>query len=256
MVGPERPQFVLFGSSIVQLSFSNGGWGSILADIYARKADIILRGYAAWNSRRGLQVLEQIFPKDAAVQPALVIVYFGGNDSMHPHPSGLGPHVPLPEYIENMRKIALHLESLSPETRIIFLSTPPINEQQIKETLSGIFGKVNRTNEDSRVYSEACLQLCREMDVKCIDLWTALQQQDDWLTTCFTDGIHFSAEGSKIVVKEILKVLREADWEPRLHWKSLTPEFSEDSLYDAIAPDGKTTVNVSNRDVERHMQWE
>lgn len=70
------------------------------------------------------------------------------------------------------------------------------------------------------------------------------------------DGIHFSAEGSKIVVKEILKVLREADWEPRLHWKSLAPEFSEDSLYDAIAPDGKTTVNVSNRDVERHMQWE
>lgn len=37
MVGPARPQFVLFGSSIVQLSFSNGGWGAILSDIYARK---------------------------------------------------------------------------------------------------------------------------------------------------------------------------------------------------------------------------
>lgn len=37
MVGPVRPQFVLFGSSIVQLSFSNGGWGAILADVYARK---------------------------------------------------------------------------------------------------------------------------------------------------------------------------------------------------------------------------
>jgi len=29
--------FVLFGSSIVQYSFSNGGWGATLADIYARK---------------------------------------------------------------------------------------------------------------------------------------------------------------------------------------------------------------------------
>ncbi|XP_031261944.1 GDSL esterase/lipase CPRD49-like isoform X3 [Pistacia vera] len=209
MVGPERPQFVLFGSSIVQLSFSNEGWGSILADIYARKADILLRGYCGWNSRRGLQVLEQIFPK-----------------------------------------------SLSPTTRIIFLSTPPINEQQIKETLSGKFGKVNRTNEDCRVYSEACLQLCQEMDVNCIDLWTAVQQRDDWLTTCFTDGIHFSPEGSKIVVKEILKVLREAEWEPSLHWKSLSTEFSEDSLYDPIGPDAKTTINVSDMDVERHMQWE
>ena len=37
MVGPTRPQFVLFGSSIVQLSFSHGGWGAILSDIYSRK---------------------------------------------------------------------------------------------------------------------------------------------------------------------------------------------------------------------------
>lgn len=50
------------------------------------------------------------FLQDAAIQPALVIVYFGGNDSMGPHSSGQGPHVPLSEYLENMRKIALHLK--------------------------------------------------------------------------------------------------------------------------------------------------
>ncbi|KAL9259148.1 GDSL esterase/lipase WDL1-like protein [Drosera capensis] len=43
------------------------------------------------------------------------------------------------------------------------------------------------------------------------------------------DGIHLSAEGSKVVVEEILKVLKEADWEPNLHWKSMPTEFSEDS---------------------------
>ena len=37
MVGPQRPQFVLFGSSIVQISYANGGWGAILSDVYARK---------------------------------------------------------------------------------------------------------------------------------------------------------------------------------------------------------------------------
>ena len=37
MVGPRRPQFLLFGSSIVQFSFGEEGWGAILADIYARK---------------------------------------------------------------------------------------------------------------------------------------------------------------------------------------------------------------------------
>lgn len=48
--------------------------------------------------------------QDAVNQPSLVIVYFGGNDSMGPHSSGLGPHVPLQEYIENMRKITTHLK--------------------------------------------------------------------------------------------------------------------------------------------------
>ncbi|CDY71871.1 BnaUnng04690D [Brassica napus] len=63
MVGPGRPQIVLFGSSIVQYSFINGGWGATLADVYSRTADIILRGYGGWNSRYALKVLDQVFPK-------------------------------------------------------------------------------------------------------------------------------------------------------------------------------------------------
>lgn len=54
---------------------------------------------------------------------------------MRPNPLGLGPHVPLTEYVENMRKIATHLKSLMGNTRIIFLSAPPINEEQIRESL-------------------------------------------------------------------------------------------------------------------------
>jgi hypothetical protein len=37
-----RPQFVLFGSSIVEFSYGDHGWGAILADIYARKVRIYL----------------------------------------------------------------------------------------------------------------------------------------------------------------------------------------------------------------------
>ncbi|KAK2656764.1 hypothetical protein Ddye_009816 [Dipteronia dyeriana] len=243
MVGPERPQFVLFGSSIVQYSFSNHGWGAILADLYARRADVLLRGYAGWNSRHAVQILDQVFPKDAAVQPSLVIVYFGGNDSMRPDPDGLGPHVPLPEYIENMRKIVLHLKSLSAKTRIIIISPPPVNEHQIRETLSDTIPDGSRTNEGCRIYSEACLKLCHEMDVKCIDLWTAMQQRDDWLTACFTDGIHLSSEGSKIVLKEILKVIREAEWKPSLYRKALPAEFAGNLYLDVDTPNGKITVN-------------
>ncbi|KAJ4842349.1 GDSL esterase/lipase cprd49 [Turnera subulata] len=246
MVGPVRPQFVLFGSSIVQFSFGNDGWGAVLADIYSRKADVLLRGYSGWNSRRALAVIDKVFPKDAPVQPSLVIVYFGGNDSIHPHPTGLGPHVPLPEYIENMRKIAIHLKSLSDKTRVIFLSSPPMNDEHFLAKRGG--SDAVRTNEACRIYSEACLNLCREMNLKGIDLWNAMQQVDNWSTVCFTDGVHFSAEGSKIVVKEILKVLYEAEWEPSLYWEAMHTEFPEDSPYDPVVqgiPMNISEVNFS-----------
>lgn len=256
MVGLRRPQFVLFGSSIVQLSFGHSGWGAMLSDIYSRKADILVRGYFGWNSRRALQILDNVFPKDDIIKPSLVIVYFGGNDSMGPHSSGLGPHVPLSEYVENMRKIANHLKSLSDTIRIIFLSCPPVNEAKIRENTSTIFSELVRTNELCRTYSEACIDLCKEMNIQVVDLWTALQKREDWQTACFTDGIHLSAEGSKIVVEEILKVIKEANWEPSLHWKSMPTEFSEDSPYDLVASDGKTTFNPSEWTYFREIQWE
>ncbi|KAH1213566.1 GDSL esterase/lipase CPRD49 [Glycine max] len=127
--------------------------------------------YIVWNSWRALQNLDKIFPKDATNQQSLVIVYFGGNDSMHRHLSGLSPHVPLQEYIENMKKIVIHLKySLHPyiismkfDPKSLWLpkpfkedSSPPINEVQMHETL-------RRTNEACQTYSEACLELCYEM---------------------------------------------------------------------------------------------
>ncbi|KAL5710272.1 GDSL esterase/lipase wdl1 [Ranunculus cassubicifolius] len=245
MVGPARPLFVLFGSSIVQFSYSNGGWAAHLQDIYARKADILLRGYSGWNSRRALQAVDEIFPKNAAVQPDLIIVYFGGNDSMGPHLSGLGPHVPLEEYIENMRKIALHLKSLSEKTRIIFLTCPPVNEEYLRKNQSSFLSELKRSSEDCGKYSQACIEVGRDVGIKVIDLWTAFQKKDNWENLCFTDGVHLSSEGSLIVVNEILNVLKEAEWEPSLYWKSMPTEFSEASPYDLVAANGKETLNPS-----------
>ncbi|KEH23163.1 putative SGNH hydrolase-type esterase domain-containing protein [Medicago truncatula] len=243
-----RPKFVLFGSSIVQYSYYEG-WGATLSHLYARKADILLRGYAGWNSRHALQVLDKIFSKNAIEQPSLVIAYFGGNDCIPPHPSGLGPHVPLGEYIENMKKIATHIM----KTRIILLSNPPINEAQMKHNIDD-FGQPIRTNEVSRIYSEACLDMCCEMKIKAIDTWSAIQKRDDWRDFCFIDGVHLSNEGSEIVTKEILNVIKEAEWEPSLYWKLMPAEFGEDSPYDMVTLDGKT-INFSNVPFPEDVDW-
>ncbi|XP_019413287.1 PREDICTED: GDSL esterase/lipase CPRD49-like isoform X1 [Lupinus angustifolius] len=249
-----RPKFVLFGSSIVEYGFHEG-WAATLAHLYGRQVDVVLRGYAGWNSRTALRILDKIFPKHATQQPSLVIVYFGGNDATHPQPDGHGSHVPLKEYSENMRKIFNHLKSLSEKTRIIFLSAPPVNEAQIFGN-SILLGKPLRTNESCRIYSEAGLELCHELNIKAIDLWSALQKRDDWRDVCFLDGIHLSAEGNKIVAKEILKVLKEAEWEPSLHFKLMPVEFEEDSPYDPLYPDGKRTFNVSRMPFPETVEWD
>ena len=72
----------------------------------------------------------------------------------------------------------------------------------------------------------------------------------------YRDGIHLSAEGSKIVAEEILKVLKGAEWEPSLHWKSMPTEFGEDSPYYLVAVDGKTTLNPSDWTFHREIQWD
>lgn len=71
-----------------------------------------------------------------------------------------------------------------------------------------------------------------------------------------SDGIHLSTEGSKIVTKEILKVLKEAEWEPSLYWRSMPSDFGEDSPYDPVGPDGKSTINLSNFAFPNNDQWD
>lgn len=217
-IGPNRPIVVLFGSSIVQLSYGLHGWGASLTNLYSRKADIFLRGYIGWNSRMALDVYKQIFPKDAKIQPSLVIFYFGGNDSADPK-FPFGKNVPLDEYVENMRKIALHIKCLSEKTRLIMLSAPAVNEKQLVENYGDNRG---RTNERGKIYSEAGIKLGQQLGVPVIDLWSALYERSN----VFWDGMHLTKEGSEIVFNKIKDVILKAEWEPSLDWNKMPNEFA------------------------------
>jgi hypothetical protein len=49
-----------------------------------------------------------------------------------------------------------------------------------------ILSEIVRTNETCRLYSDACVALCKEMELKVVDLWHAMQKREDWMTACFT----------------------------------------------------------------------
>ncbi|PHT36617.1 hypothetical protein CQW23_24317 [Capsicum baccatum] len=132
MVGPSRPLIVLFGSSIVQLSNFLNGWGATLTTCYARKA----QGNSTFSCH----------------------TFFGGNDSQDPDfPNS--SNVPLDEYVENMRKIALHIKGLSKKTCLIMLSAPAINEELILK----IYGDgMHLTVEGSKILFEKIQKVIKE----------------------------------------------------------------------------------------------
>jgi hypothetical protein len=53
-----------------------------------------------------------------------------------------------------------------------------------------------------------------------------------------SDGFHLASEGSKIVAKEIMRALEEAEWEPSLYWKSMPSEFVGISPFDSEGNNG------------------
>ena len=57
-------------------------------------------------------------------------------------------------------------------------------------------------------------------------------------------------------MEEILKVLKEAEWEPCLHWKAMPTEFAEDSPFDLVSSSGDTTVNPSEWTIHRKLPWD
>ena len=96
-----RPRIVLFGDSITEQSFGEGGFGAALANRYRRHADVLLRGYSGYNSRDAVALLKHVFPLDDPTPPVLVTVCFGANDAVKETSSMADVQgCPLPEYAE------------------------------------------------------------------------------------------------------------------------------------------------------------
>ncbi|MCO5550685.1 hypothetical protein L7F22_004175 [Adiantum nelumboides] len=209
-----RPRFILFGDSITQHSFSPGGWGAALTDLYARKADVVLRGYSGYNTRWAVFLLSKLFPAGSQDAPALVTIVFGANDAALPDRSSKRQHVPLPEYKDNLLKIISTVKSLSKETLIVLITPPPVCEQTLQEAAWKLFGAnpedaVSRTNEAAGHYAKACAEVAKQAGVLAVDLWTCMQEKPGWETRYLSDGLHLTAEGNAVVFEKLLELLNE-----------------------------------------------
>ncbi|KAG6754937.1 hypothetical protein POTOM_040742 [Populus tomentosa] len=181
-----RPKIYLFGDSITEESFGDGGWGASLSHHFSRTVDVVLRGYSGYNTRWALKVAERIFPpvESGGAPPLAVTVFFGANDACLPDRYSAFQHVPLHEYKQNLHSIISffkhwNMEDLPfdvlklvhaygsldekrwPEIVILLITPPPIDEDARLRYASNtlalyIFNKVYRN-----LVKEIALKFCR-----------------------------------------------------------------------------------------------
>ncbi|MED6105997.1 hypothetical protein PIB30_000783 [Stylosanthes scabra] len=234
-----RGQVVLFGDSITEQSFRLGGWGASLADTYARKADVVLRGYGGYNTKWALFFLHHIFPLDSARPPIATTIFFGANDAALSGRTSERQHVPIEDYKQNLRKIVLHLKECSPTMQIVLITPPPVSEEGRHAYAKSLYGEnamklPERTNEVTGQYARACVETAKEMGVFSVDLWSKMQETDGWQKKFLSDGLHLTPEGNAVVHQEVIKVFNEAG----LSADNMPLDFPHHSQIDAKNPEG------------------
>eukprot|EP00057_Strongylocentrotus_purpuratus_P009222 XP_011663696.1 PREDICTED: isoamyl acetate-hydrolyzing esterase 1 homolog isoform X1 [Strongylocentrotus purpuratus] len=178
-------------------------------------------------ARTGIQY---ILPHELLQNVAMATVFFGANDAclLELQPD---KHVPVEDYTVNIKAIVNYLESNGIRKEKILLITPP----PIDEALWGAGCKekgtaLNRTLKNSGIYAKACVTLAQDLDVKVIDIWTAMQKEENWGPRFLSDGLHLSADGAGFLYKQLSGFVEDCT-------SSLSEQFPDWSEVDYANPE-------------------
>lgn len=192
-------RFLLFGDSITEFSFNPNQFsvGAALTHAYARKLDVVQRGYSGYNSRWGLKILKEILNQESGI--IVSTLFFGANDLC------IGGHqrVPLEEFIWNTREMIkiLHDKGIKP----IVIGPGMIDRERWEASRPDeIKAGYVRTNEDFQLYSDALVRLTEELHVPYINLNILFRSYKGDFRDLFADGLHFSGSGYKILFNELI----------------------------------------------------
>lgn len=177
-----------FGDTLMEqgLVTESRGFLARLAERYARRADVLARGYAGYTTREALKLVQ---PSVIANTPHSVLLAFGSSDSVRPDQF---QHVPLDEYRANLESMANDIAYAG--AWVIMITPPPFDERKTR----------SRTMEQTGQYALACYEVALEMNCPVIDLYHLLQQHPNWEERCLYDGLHFSATGMDILYDAIV----------------------------------------------------
>ncbi|KAM6221090.1 isoamyl acetate-hydrolyzing esterase 1 homolog [Rhynchocyon petersi] len=233
------PRMLLFGDSITQFSFQQGGWGASLADKLVRKCDVLNRGFSGYNTRWAKIILPRLIKKGNSLDsPVAVTIFFGANDSALKEENPK-QHIPLEEYAANLKSMVQYLQSVDvPENRIILITPPPLCEAAWEKECIAQGCKLNRRNVVVGEYARACVQVARDCQTDVLDLWTLMQDNENY-SSYLSDGLHLSPKGNGFLFSHLWPLLeKKLSYLPFLlpYWRDVTEAKPELSLLGDGAP--------------------
>ncbi|XP_071788537.1 LOW QUALITY PROTEIN: isoamyl acetate-hydrolyzing esterase 1 homolog [Asterias amurensis] len=196
---------ILFGDSLSQFAFSEGGWGSSLANLLQRKCDVLNRGFSGYNSTWGRIALPRCIPKEDIPHIAMVTIFFGANDSVLEETRG-AKFVSLDDFSANLQDMVQYLVDGGMQSdNIIIISPPPLDDKVWSKGCLKNESPVNRKNSNTGLYAKACCRVSKECSVECLDVWTLMQEEQNW-QRFLVDGLHLSEEGSRFLGQHLLRM--------------------------------------------------
>lgn len=154
-----------------------------MADVYARRLDVVNRGLSGYNTAQALRVLPHCLPPPAHAHVRFLTLFFGANDARVPgSPGGPDQSVSLEDFKRNLRAMVQHpAVRVHPGVRVILITTPPIDERKCAQAdrekypdLGLRDGKLRRTADGARRYAQAVREVGMETGVPVCDIWTAM----------------------------------------------------------------------------------
>ncbi|KAJ7738517.1 SGNH hydrolase [Mycena maculata] len=218
MAANVQDAIMLFGDSLTQAGWEEGGFGARLQHVYSRKLDVLNRGFSGYNTEWAIPVLEQCLANQYDQQHVpkirLLVVWFGANDAcIGPSPQ----HVPLPKFIENLKHI------------IILITPPPVNTYQRAADLNGRDPSLalDRMFETTKEYAEGVKAAAAASKVSVVDVWTAIWkaagEREEGLSKYLWDGLHINADGYMVVYEALIETIKVKHHS--LHYENLQPVF-------------------------------
>ncbi|KAH8085174.1 SGNH hydrolase-type esterase domain-containing protein [Filobasidium floriforme] len=200
------PKILLLGDSLTEGAFGVDGYGSAMVADYAAKCDVLNRGFGGYNSRTVLQKIKDgefengVEAGQASPTPIkLVVINLGTNDSN-------ANAVPIEEFVSNLTALVTFFKKTHRSD--VLLLTPSMCDPEAFLAFLHSRGiaveDTGKSNETSRQYADAVLQVGRETGSPSVDLYELfLQVKRDGVRDeeLFTDGLHYTPKAYRILLE-------------------------------------------------------